>query len=86
MDTVRDKTQTALHDAGEFAGHARDRIGDYAGKVADKAQHWAEDAADVAGHYAKDFGQEMTGMIRRYPVQSLLVGFGIGLLLGRGAI
>ena len=83
MDTVRDKAQTAVHEAGDFAGHAKDRIGEYAGRVGDKVQHWAEDAADVAGHYAKDFGQEMTGMIRRYPIQSLLVGFGIGLLLGR---
>ena len=43
------------------------------------------DAYSHAGDYAKDFGTEVTGMIRRYPVQALLVGFGIGLLLGRVA-
>jgi len=83
MDKVQDNAQSALHAAGDFATHARDRIGDYAGQVGDKVQHWAEDAYDSAGHYAKDFGTEVTGMIRRYPVQSLLVGFGIGMLLGR---
>jgi hypothetical protein len=70
-----------MHAVGDFASRAGDRVGDYAGQV----QHWAEDAYDHAGDYAKDFGTEVTGMIRRYPVQALLVGFGIGLLLGRVA-
>jgi len=78
-DQVKDSAQSAMHAAGEFAHHARERIGEYG----DKVQHWAEDAADAAGHYAKDFGQEVTTLIRRYPVQALLVGFGVGLLLGR---
>jgi ElaB/YqjD/DUF883 family membrane-anchored ribosome-binding protein len=83
MDTVKDNAESAMHSVGDFAGHARDRIGDYAGRVGDKVSHWAEDAYDSAGHYAKDFGQEVTGLVRKYPVQSLLVGFGVGLLLGR---
>jgi ElaB/YqjD/DUF883 family membrane-anchored ribosome-binding protein len=83
IDKVQDNAESALHAAGDFASHARDRIGDYAGQVGHKVQHWAEDAYDAAGHYAKDFGGEVTGIIRRYPVQALLVGFGVGMLLGR---
>ena len=81
MDTVKDNAQAAMSAVGDYAGQARD----FAGTAADKVQHWAEDAYDVAGKYAGDFGQEMTTLIRRYPVQALLVGFGIGLLLGRVA-
>jgi ElaB/YqjD/DUF883 family membrane-anchored ribosome-binding protein len=79
VDTVKDNAQSAMNAVGDFAHTARDRIGDYAGQVGDKVEHWA----DEAGHYAKDFGQEVTTLVRKYPVQSLLVGFGVGLLLGR---
>jgi ElaB/YqjD/DUF883 family membrane-anchored ribosome-binding protein len=79
MDTVKDKAESALHAAGDYAHQARD----LAGQAADRVQHWAEDAYEHAGHYAKDFGQELSTLIRRYPVQALLVGFGVGLLLGR---
>jgi ElaB/YqjD/DUF883 family membrane-anchored ribosome-binding protein len=79
VDTVKDSAQSAMSAVGDYAGQARDA----AGQAADRVQHWAEDAYDVAGRYAGDFGQEMTSMIRRYPVQALLVGFGVGLLLGR---
>ena len=72
MDRVRDNAESAMHTVGE-----------YAGQVGGKVEHWAEDAYHAAGHYAKDFGQELTGLIRRYPVPALLVGFGLGLVLGR---
>jgi len=81
VDKVQDQAQSAMHAVGDFAHTARDRVGAYAGKV----EHWAEDAYEHAGEYARDFGHEVTSLIRRYPVQALLVGFGIGLLLGRVA-
>ena len=79
MDTVKDTAQSAMGAVEDYGHQARE----FAGQAADKVQHWAEDAYDVAGKYAGDFGQEVTSLIRRYPVQSLLVGFGVGLLLGR---
>ena len=81
MDKVQDNAQSAMHAVGDFATRAGNQVGDYAGQVGD----WASDAYHQAGHYASDFGGEVTGMIRRYPVQALLVGFGVGLLLGRVA-
>ena len=79
MDTVKDTAQSAVGAVGDYGHQARE----FAGQAADKVQHWAEDAYDVAGKYAGDFGQEVSSLIRRYPVQALLVGFGVGLLLGR---
>jgi hypothetical protein len=39
----------------------------------------------MAGEQLGDFGKEITTMVRRYPIPALLVGFGVGLLLGRAA-
>jgi hypothetical protein len=33
-------------------------------------------------HGLKEMGEDMTNLVKRYPVQSLLVGFGFGLLIG----
>jgi len=36
-------------------------------------------------HTFEDFSKDMTSVIRRYPLQSLLVGVGIGYLMSRGS-
>jgi ElaB/YqjD/DUF883 family membrane-anchored ribosome-binding protein len=48
----------------------------------------AADTLDRAGTYLQqqdlaDMRADLEGMIRRYPVQSLLIGFGVGYLLAR---
>jgi hypothetical protein len=55
-------------------------MGTAAGTVADKLE--------TAGLYLQtssfeDMGREVTGLIRRYPFQALLVGVGVGYLLAR---
>jgi hypothetical protein len=45
---------------------------------------------DAAGSYLKDngfdnMGRDLTALIRRYPVQSLLIGLGIGYWLARNS-
>jgi len=54
-------------------------IGSAAAAVADKLQ--------AGGDYLEenglaDMGKDLTAVVRHYPVQSLLVGFGVGCLLG----
>jgi len=54
-------------------------IGSAATTVADRLQaggHYLE------GHDLKDMGKDLTSLVRQYPLQSVLVGFGIGCLLG----
>jgi hypothetical protein len=36
----------------------------------------------LEGHGLQEMGQDVTSLIRRYPVQSLLASFGLGCLLG----
>jgi ElaB/YqjD/DUF883 family membrane-anchored ribosome-binding protein len=53
------------------------------------AQEYGQKAYDVVkekshelSEKADEVGQEMTSMIRRYPIQSVLLGLGVGFLVG----
>jgi len=58
---------------------AAETVGEYAHVAKDRAEHLAEDAGDKLNH----FGKDMTQLVKTYPIQALLVGFGVGMLLGR---
>ena len=92
LSAVADKASAVADKAGEYASQARDKVRDWAGdagegvgQATDKVQHWAEDAYQFSGEHLGEFGRECTSLIRRYPVQALAVGFGLGLLLGRAS-
>jgi len=87
--TAVDKTDDALSTVGDkmtgWAGNLRDSaphegmIGSAASTVANRLE--------AGGHYLQEHGvedmaEELGAVIRRYPVQSVLVGFGVGCLLG----
>jgi ElaB/YqjD/DUF883 family membrane-anchored ribosome-binding protein len=76
---VKDQTKEIMDSAGEMAGQARDKVQQFANQAKDFAQEYGSVAFDKA----EDIGKELTSMIRRYPLQALLVGLGIGMLLGR---
>jgi ElaB/YqjD/DUF883 family membrane-anchored ribosome-binding protein len=71
---VRDKAQEWAHDARDAAGAASERV-----------QKWAGDAYEATTDQVGDFGREVTNLVRKHPIPALLIGFGIGLLLGRAA-
>jgi hypothetical protein len=81
IDSAKQAVQGVVDRVGDFAGQARDK----AGEAGQKVQQWAGDAYDVAADNLGDLGQELTSLIRRHPIPALLVGFGVGLLLGRSA-
>jgi ElaB/YqjD/DUF883 family membrane-anchored ribosome-binding protein len=92
VDRVKEGAQGLADRAGEYAGQARDKVEEWAGEARDAAQHtgekvqrWAGDAYDTTSHAVGDFGQEVTGLIRKHPIPALLIGFGVGLLIGRTA-
>jgi hypothetical protein len=77
---------------GEYAGQAKDKVQELANSAAEcatqmsgKAQEWAGQAADKTSAAVKNLGSEMTDLVRRYPAQAMLVGFGLGYLLARAA-
>lgn len=86
MGAVKEKAQEVAAGASELAGRAKDKAQDWASSIGasavqakDKAQHVASEAVEKAG----DLGQDVTALIRRYPMPALLVGVGVGFLLGQ---
>jgi len=89
---VSDFAHQARDKAGNLIDQVKDKAGDWADDVSGTAkdvghtaQRWAGDAYDYTADHMKDFGSELTSMVRKYPIPALLVGFGVGLLLGRAA-
>jgi uncharacterized protein YjbJ (UPF0337 family) len=79
-------TETATSSAQELASEATKT----AGEVGIKAQKMAATAASAvsdtvtrAGQYLPEVPSGLAGLIRRYPVPSLMLGMGLGFLLGR---
>jgi len=94
IQQVKDQAKEAVDSASDLANKAKDKVQEIASNVAtqvrDKGQEFANQVKDkgqefahTAAERAEDLGVELTAMVRRYPVQALLVGFGIGLLMGR---
>ena len=91
-DRGKQQAEGVIHQVKEDAHHAADTVEEYAGqardftqKAAQKVQGWTEDAYGCTSETVRDFGKDMTALVRNHPLPSLLVGFGVGLLIGRSA-
>lgn len=89
---VADAAQAGKQEGTAMVDRATDKVQEWAGEAQDAARHagekvqkWAGDAYDYAGDHAGDFGREVTSLVRKHPIPALLIGFGIGVLLGRTA-
>ena len=87
---VGEKAHGVAAAIAECAGHAKESVRQVASHTAesvahakDKVVNWAADAAHHPGEYLKAGGNELTSLIRRYPIPAILVGVGIGFLLAR---
>jgi hypothetical protein len=87
---MRDKAEQATSATGKgmetLAGTIRDK-GPQAGFLG-RATSTVADTLDRTGQYLQDQGlggmaQDLTNMVRNYPLPSLLVGIGLGFLLAR---
>lgn len=89
-DTVRQASESAYNAASGMVGHAKERMeelkseaGTAARQACDQVQQWAGEAYDCTTKAMGSLSAEVTEVVKRYPIQSVLVGFGIGLLIGR---
>jgi len=90
METVREGAETAGKAVTDFADDAKGKIQDWTSSATDAArnagdnvQQWAGDAYDVTAESMKNFAGEMTTFVKRYPMQTVIGAFAIGLILGR---
>jgi ElaB/YqjD/DUF883 family membrane-anchored ribosome-binding protein len=83
VDAVKESIQDVAAGATELAGKATETAKEWASSVGDAAVHAKDTAQEVVSAAAEktgDVGKELTTFIRRYPLQSLLVGFAVGFL------
>lgn len=66
----------------DTASHIMGNIKETAQGAADKAKEALSQVAEKAQEYGETAVSETSSFIKRYPLQSLLVGFGLGFLVG----
>jgi ElaB/YqjD/DUF883 family membrane-anchored ribosome-binding protein len=81
---VEDVKSSVASGMSSLAGQLRQNapegmLGQASGAVADRLQAGSRYLQDSS---FQDMGEDVTSMVRRYPVASLLVGFGAGFLVG----
>lgn len=82
---AREMTATVGHKVREIAGRIRQRPPHEAAR---NATDKVADQLDRAGTYLEEksfegIAEDLTRMIRRYPIQAVLIGVGVGFLLAR---
>ena len=83
VETVKEKAKDLASGASEMVDEAKEKVEEWASdaaRVATQAKDKAQEYASTAAHKAEELGENVTGLIRRYPMLTLLVGFGIGFL------
>lgn len=80
---VKDKAKDLVSTATDKVKDAATAAGDFAVQAKDKVQEWSAAAAHKAGDVVEDAAEELTKLLRRYPIQSVLVGVAIGYLVAR---
>lgn len=81
LDQLTDGTQHVAEKVGEYGEQVRD----FTQHAAHRAQKWADETYDRTADTVRDFGNDVTTLVRHHPIPAVLIGFGIGLLIGRSA-
>lgn len=96
-EKVKETVHDIAAEASEFYDKAKETTQEWAAAAKHATQQWASSAGDAAGEAgqqvqaalltamekAEGVCDEATKLIRRYPVQSLLLGFGVGFLMAQ---
>jgi len=82
---LKEKAQEMASHLGESAGQMREKaqalasdVAGRAGEAWQSAREGMQERFSSIGHRAEDFWGDATGFIRRYPIASLAVAFGLG--------
>jgi X-X-X-Leu-X-X-Gly heptad repeat protein len=86
VNTVTEKAKDLAGGASEMASGAKETVQEWTSAAVDaagQAKHKVQEFATSASHKVENFGEDVTALIRRYPMQALLVGLGAGFLLAQ---
>src|SRR5437773_12251868 len=89
-EKAKDMASSAVETVKSSVSDLKDKAGDIACSIKDQAQHVASDVAnrvsdtvESGSHYVQErgiqgMGEDVTGLIRRYPVAAVCVGLCLG--------
>ena len=86
VDKAKDMAGTVAGAAGQVKEKVQDWgncAGDSIGRAAESARDVASQAYDRTGEAVKYGADELTSLVRRYPIPAVLIGLGVGFLLAR---
>lgn len=90
VSAIGEKAHDVAAAIGECATQTKQSVQHMASSAASSVEHakdavvdWTSDAVHHPGEYLKAGGDELTSLVRRYPIQALVVGIGIGFLLAK---
>ncbi|QEL16048.1 DUF883 family protein [Limnoglobus roseus] len=90
LGQVAEKASQVGGQVAEKASHVADKVSHYAsdayGSVKDagqKVEGWAEEAYGATSKQVGQYTDEVTTLIKNHPIPAILIGFGVGLLIGR---
>ena len=78
--------QAVADKAGDLADQGKRAVGQVmegAQHAGEKVQRWAGDAYETTTKAVGDATENVSGLIRRHPLPAVLIGFGVGLIIGR---
>jgi uncharacterized protein YjbJ (UPF0337 family) len=83
-DTVKTTVQDVASSVAEAAGAAQARATDFAATTATTIADMVQDASSYLQETpVKDLAAGLVGLVRRYPIPSVLIGVGVGYFLAR---
>jgi ElaB/YqjD/DUF883 family membrane-anchored ribosome-binding protein len=82
VDTVKGTAKEVANAVGDAAGQAKDKAQEWSAAAVAQVRDTTQDLAAATADKATDLKQDLTQLVHRYPLQALMVGFGVGLLLG----
>ena len=86
IDNLANLGKKAVESSGETINRAGEVATRAAGQFQDRARRATDQgmkAAEEVGERVKQYGEDFTSLVRKYPLQAILVGFGVGYLCSR---
>jgi hypothetical protein len=80
---AKEKAKDVKDVAKEKVSEAATAAGELAVQVKDKVREWGVAAGEETRDAALEAAREVTNLVRRYPIQSLIVGVAVGYLVAR---
>jgi ElaB/YqjD/DUF883 family membrane-anchored ribosome-binding protein len=77
-ETAKDLATTV----GDVASQAKDKAQEWSSAAATQVKDTSHELATATAHNAAELTKDLEHLVRRHPLQALLIGFGAGLLLG----